>query len=172
MSRSICWRRVYISHDVVFDEHVFPFTTLHPNVGALLRKELSILPDALVGSEARFGDAILLDRCDDSLANTCGPSHNSSVRDAGVNEASNGADLGADGGDPCVHGRHFMCRPPGDSVAVEGDSPGVGASGSPTSTPRLAPILSPYPVSSFVLPSGSFALASAPHHSSSASQAP
>jgi hypothetical protein len=35
--------RVYISRDVVFDESVFPFKTLHPNVGALLRKQILLL---------------------------------------------------------------------------------------------------------------------------------
>jgi histone deacetylase 1/2 len=36
--------RVYISHDVVFDENIFPFQALHPNAGALLRKEILLLP--------------------------------------------------------------------------------------------------------------------------------
>ena len=35
--------RVYISHDVVFDETKFPFADLHPNTGALLRKEILLL---------------------------------------------------------------------------------------------------------------------------------
>jgi hypothetical protein len=35
--------RVYISRDVVFDELVFPFSRLHPNAGARLRAELSVL---------------------------------------------------------------------------------------------------------------------------------
>jgi hypothetical protein len=35
--------RVYISRDVVFDEAVFPIKTLHPNAGALLRKEILLL---------------------------------------------------------------------------------------------------------------------------------
>ena len=39
--------RVYISRDVVFDESVFPFTSLHPNAGALLRKEILLLPPSL-----------------------------------------------------------------------------------------------------------------------------
>ena len=30
--------RVYISRDVVFDESVYPFESLHPNAGALLKK--------------------------------------------------------------------------------------------------------------------------------------
>ena len=37
--------RVYISRDVVFDESVFPFESLHPNAGALLRKEILLLPE-------------------------------------------------------------------------------------------------------------------------------
>jgi hypothetical protein len=39
--------RVYISRDVVFDETVFPFKSLHPNAGALLRKEIMLLPEPL-----------------------------------------------------------------------------------------------------------------------------
>jgi hypothetical protein len=53
--------RVYISHDVTFDECVFPFAELHPNAGARLRSEISLLPDALLNSSSNFGDAILLD---------------------------------------------------------------------------------------------------------------
>jgi hypothetical protein len=32
------------SRDVVFDVTVFPFATLHPNAGAQLRAEISLLP--------------------------------------------------------------------------------------------------------------------------------
>lgn len=39
---------VYVSRDVVFDEHVFPFAKLHPNAGALLRQEISLLSLDLV----------------------------------------------------------------------------------------------------------------------------
>jgi hypothetical protein len=38
---------VYISRDVVFDETIFPFASLHPNAGALLRKEILLLLDNL-----------------------------------------------------------------------------------------------------------------------------
>ena len=41
--------RVYISRDVVFDETAFPFAKLHPNAGALLRKEILLLPSTLTG---------------------------------------------------------------------------------------------------------------------------
>ena len=41
--------RVYISRDVVFDETKFPFADLHPNAGALLRKEILLVPLHLSG---------------------------------------------------------------------------------------------------------------------------
>jgi histone deacetylase 1/2 len=37
--------RVYISRDVIFDEAVFPFSDLHENAGARLRKDVELLPD-------------------------------------------------------------------------------------------------------------------------------
>jgi hypothetical protein len=37
---------VYISRDVVFDEHVFPFAVFHPNAGATLKKEILLLPSS------------------------------------------------------------------------------------------------------------------------------
>jgi hypothetical protein len=40
--------RVYISRDVVFDETVFPFFTLHPNAGTHLCSEISLLPPSLI----------------------------------------------------------------------------------------------------------------------------
>jgi hypothetical protein len=36
--------RIYISRDVVFDENVFPFASLHPNAGALLKQQILLLP--------------------------------------------------------------------------------------------------------------------------------
>jgi hypothetical protein len=36
--------RVYISLDVVFDEEVYPFSTMHPNAGAQLQSEIQLLP--------------------------------------------------------------------------------------------------------------------------------
>jgi hypothetical protein len=35
---------VYISRDVVFDETVFPFATLHPNAGVCICSEILLLP--------------------------------------------------------------------------------------------------------------------------------
>ena len=39
--------RVYISRDVVFDESIYPFESLHSNAGALLNKEILLLPPHL-----------------------------------------------------------------------------------------------------------------------------
>lgn len=43
-------RRVYISRDVIFDEDVFPFASLHENAGARLRHEISLLPKHLLST--------------------------------------------------------------------------------------------------------------------------
>jgi hypothetical protein len=47
--------RVYISRDVVFDETVFPFQSLHPNVRAVLRQEILLLPPSLRNPEQGDG---------------------------------------------------------------------------------------------------------------------
>jgi histone deacetylase 1/2 len=41
---------VYISRDVVFDESVFPFSSLHPNAGAKLQYEVLLLPQHTGGT--------------------------------------------------------------------------------------------------------------------------
>jgi len=51
--------RVYISWDVVFDESVFPFQSLHPNAGARLRQEILLLPNHLLPISDQ-GENILL----------------------------------------------------------------------------------------------------------------
>jgi hypothetical protein len=42
--------RVYISRDVIFDEDIFPFASLHENAGARLRHEISLLHEHLLSS--------------------------------------------------------------------------------------------------------------------------
>jgi hypothetical protein len=37
--------RVYISCDVVFDENIFSFASIHPNVGLRLREKIMLLPE-------------------------------------------------------------------------------------------------------------------------------
>jgi hypothetical protein len=49
--------RVYISRDVIFDETQFPFSKLHPNAGARLRTEISLLPDTLLNPSLIGGNS-------------------------------------------------------------------------------------------------------------------
>lgn len=58
--------RIYISRDVVFDESIFPFASLHPNAGSCLRTELSVLPNILLNPSMTFGDAKICDQHGDS----------------------------------------------------------------------------------------------------------
>ena len=55
--------RVYISRDVIFDENVFPFASLHPNAGARLRAEILLLPETLLNpsgiGELQMSDHVL-----------------------------------------------------------------------------------------------------------------
>jgi hypothetical protein len=61
---------VYISRDIVFDEHVFPFAHLHPNAGAQLRAEITLLSPSLLPPSSTFGDAILLDQNSPDIVST------------------------------------------------------------------------------------------------------
>lgn len=40
--------RVYISRDVIFDEEIFPFKSLHSNAGRRLHEEINLLPSFLL----------------------------------------------------------------------------------------------------------------------------
>jgi hypothetical protein len=40
--------RIYISRDVIFDEEIFPFSTLHPNACARLQSEIELLHPTLI----------------------------------------------------------------------------------------------------------------------------
>ena len=91
--------RVYISRDVTFDETIFPFTSLHPNAGARLRSEISLLPESLLGSSSSSGDVNVHDHSVCSLpANACS-SCAPVLLPAGTNATENGVDSGENGGD-------------------------------------------------------------------------
>jgi hypothetical protein len=65
---------VYISHDVIFDENVFPFASLHANAGARLRSEISLLPAALLDSTSfggRYVDTELLPKSTNAFVQPC-----------------------------------------------------------------------------------------------------
>lgn len=50
---------MYISHDVIFDETVFPFTKLHANAVAQLHAEINLLPTYLLPSTFPFGSTTI-----------------------------------------------------------------------------------------------------------------
>ena len=56
--------RVYIYRDVVFDEAVYHFASLHKNAGALLRSQIMLLPSQ--NCNLQHGDKL----CDDFMPNT------------------------------------------------------------------------------------------------------
>jgi hypothetical protein len=77
---------VYISHDVIFDENVFPFSSLHVNAGARLQLEISLLPAALLDSMSFGGSSVdtdLLPKSADAFVQPCSlqdsPGHHSEV---------------------------------------------------------------------------------------------
>ena len=124
--------RVYISRDMVFDERVFPFAQFHPNTGAQLRAELSLLPDILLNPIASFEDAKLLDQCDVSMSTNGVQDAGTVVVETGEKDGnSRSPNLGNNGG-----GWHFMRIPGGDSAGTEHESdPPVAVSGHPIISP-------------------------------------
>lgn len=111
--------RVYISRNVIFDVKVFPFATLHPNAGARLRSEISLLPDPLLNPSTRIGDVSVTDHNVHSPVPTNAASSSIHVvQDTGRNSVQNGANSEENRG-------HFMCPPVGDSANSQVDLPGV-----------------------------------------------
>jgi hypothetical protein len=117
---------------VVFDEHVFPFGTLHPNAGARLCAETSLLPKSLLNSSTNFGDADL------SNPNVRNPSPVNDITCPGrilLVTAENPKENGSDWRDLVYH---RMCSLAGGSTDP-GDAPlaedsGAGAAAAPTAS--------------------------------------
>lgn len=133
--------QVYISRDVVFDEHVFPFSHLHPNVRARLRAELSLLPDILLNPTASFGDAQLLDQSNISVStNGVQGVGDITVETGEKNATPNAQNLGSNGRHHC----HFMCPSEGGNHGAEHepDSPAVVAGDLAAASLGSAPSLS------------------------------
>jgi len=123
-----------VSRDVVFDEKVFPFALMHPNAGAQLRAELSLLPDILLNPSNDFGDA----RDNGSmlssvLANSSSGAGSASLPAGSIPTQDQGATHSYDAQDR----GYFMCSPTGSNTRIEADCPatagvsvGEAASGS------------------------------------------
>lgn len=92
--------RVYISRDVVFDESIFPFASLHPNAGAILKKEILLLPPNLRNFEQGGDDCT--DQYDTSTSSSGAfipvQGHG---ENGGENDAQNDQDLAPNG--PILH---------------------------------------------------------------------
>jgi hypothetical protein len=72
---------------------------------------LSVLPNALVNPNARFGDATLLNRCDNAPTNDNGAGQSTFVDDAGLHGDSISENPSSFGANPGTHGHHFMYHP-------------------------------------------------------------
>ncbi|KAM3332470.1 hypothetical protein ACQJBY_027956 [Aegilops geniculata] len=128
--------RVYISRDVVFDETQFPFEKLHPNVGALLRKEILLLPSHLSGISCEGSN----NYNDPTLTNTSTAALEFYVSE--TNLAKNGARNNVAEGteeDTCDQGRSPLgsapLTAPNPTVSPSVSTSKLMGSGSPSSTP-------------------------------------
>jgi hypothetical protein len=112
--------RVYISRDVVFDEHVFPFASLHPNAGARLWAEIHLLPEVLLNpGNVHAYDSLL---SDPELTNALNSAGGDSVS-AGTNPMRNGGENGAQTGEKSAsRAPYLMCALGGGSTKF-GDAP-------------------------------------------------
>lgn len=160
--------RVYVSRDVVFDEHVFPFASLHPNAGAWLWKELELLPDILLNPSTSPGGTTLHDHDMHSPASTnVSPRSGAIVIETGENAEQNHQVM--ESGE-----LYFMCSPLGGSGSHKVDpSPvdlaasGGSSSGSGAHQPSTAPrsLVSPTRVGGQHLGAGSSTALPMPHAS-------
>jgi histone deacetylase 1/2 len=90
--------RIYISRDVVFDEHLFPFASLRPNAGAQLRAEMQLLPDILLNSTAGLGnDNLLVPHVSSSSPAKHSPSSGEALLSTGTNLEQEGNESAAQG---------------------------------------------------------------------------
>jgi hypothetical protein len=105
---------IYVSQDVVFDEHVFPFVDLHPNAGARLRSEITLLSESLLNPNSTYGDAYIHDNDASILPTNTPSSYARSVCDARGNDGENGESFPAN-----MH--HFMCPHSRDSQDTRPD---------------------------------------------------
>jgi histone deacetylase 1/2 len=127
---------VYISRDVVFDESVFPFASLHPNAGARLRAEILLLPKNLhdSGGTNDCSHGMGSPESTDAFSSCAGHSNNAEAK-LELNDQNSRSGAG-------LENRHHMCHRPGDSSMIQEDIPGVAAApggGSPSGS-VLSPV--------------------------------
>jgi hypothetical protein len=100
----------------VFDENIFPFAALHPNAGARLKAEITLLPLSLLSPQATFGDAIVFDQYSSPPNPTNAVA--SSCSDAATTDEPAGENVVQNDAVSTVIQHHFM--------QAQGDNAGVG----------------------------------------------
>jgi hypothetical protein len=105
--------RLYISRDIVFDESVFPFATLHSNAGARLHAKIDLLPLSLHPFNLHHHEGHeILKPVDVNPADATNPAAESFLQDVdhvytsdtdSSNFSAVGADPGVDSGGSSVH---------------------------------------------------------------------
>jgi hypothetical protein len=123
--------RMYISHDIVFDETVFLFSSLHSNAGARLRDEINLLPLSLQPLNMHYHEGIeLQEPVDVNPANAPNPAaesfvqnsdHNFTSDDESRNNESFGAEISDQSGTGTTGAGNQPC-PASGSPAVSIDS--------------------------------------------------
>jgi len=133
--------RIYISWDVGFDEHIFPFASLHPNAGARLRGEIALLHPSLLSPNASFGDAFFRDQYTSPPVTTnILPSTVDLTKNAGDKSVINDAVSPSPG-------QYFLCLHSGARHGSDSPAPRTGGSAL-----DHAPSLSSYRMQATVLP--------------------
>lgn len=134
--------RVYISRDVVFDEHVFPFSKFHPNTRALLLSQILLLHENLTNPNSSDHQEKALGQLTNTPCNTDGNGASCKQNRRHFVQESPSAESQGTGaeheGDPlptsdqAMSGGSASDQPPTDqSVPARQDSPGPGVSESP-----------------------------------------
>jgi hypothetical protein len=146
--------RVYISRDVVFDENVFPFASLHPNAGRILRHELHLLPPDIPLShvgDAQIDDPMTIpilpvatNPTQHTAETTMSPDSSSDGEDSDTNNAEN--DLQPDSSENDNASMQSEADSPSSSDQAPSDPddssrdppPGAFATGQPTASQPTA----------------------------------
>jgi hypothetical protein len=168
-------RQVYISRDVIFDESIFPFESLHPNTGARLRKVILLFPNHLLNPDSGGVE------CTNSNVTNDHPNHNNqnSGEDALFQDSEDTEDAEDPGAyfqaDPLPRsGAGSQADPPDASPGVSHGSATLGASppatrgGTDTALPT-APIAALQQLSA---PTGSPGSSTPPHYTALSPHAP
>lgn len=136
--------RIYVSHDVVFDEQVFSFASLRPNAGAQLKAKLRLLPDILLNPSSFGADNLLDPNVRSPTPANSSPSLSGDLLHAGADLGENGAGTSSNGaGNGEGAGFYHLCSPAGGRATgsrSQEDLSGGGSGAVTASTPGSVPL--------------------------------